>query len=111
MAIRFPLVTPLGFQILTDRLNPVLKTLHYRERHVIKMLYGMESFDDDGFTHEQAGEVYELTATRIRQIESVVFRKMRTPKRLRMLADFFDTASRLKTPERFLRFISRIQGV
>lgn len=111
MAIRFPLVTPLGFQILMDRLDPVLKTLNYREREVIRLLYGMLCFDECEYTFEEIATIFKLSTVQIRRIETNAVRKLRTPKRLKMLADFFDTASRLKTPEGFHGFINRVLGV
>lgn len=51
----------------------VLEKLTYREREIIKLLYGI----GDGYiyTYEEVGRIFQLTSSRIRQLEKKVIRK------------------------------------
>jgi len=75
-----------AFAILKEELTEVLSTLPEREQEVIKMRFGLE--DGYSLTLEEVGLYFEVTRERIRQIEAKALRRLRHPKRSRILKDF-----------------------
>ena len=75
-----------AFAVLREQLAGVLKTLTPREEKVLCLRYGLQ----DGRMHtlEEAGEEFDVTRERIRQIESTALRKLRHPSRSKILKDF-----------------------
>ena len=75
-----------AFALLKDLLKGVLETLPAREQEVIRMRFGL----DDGYplTLEEVGLIFGVTRERIRQIEAKALRRLRHPKRSRVLKDF-----------------------
>ena len=63
-----------------------MATLPEREQEVLRMRFGL----DDGYslTLEEVGLYFEVTRERIRQIEAKALRRLRHPKRSRILKDF-----------------------
>jgi RNA polymerase sigma factor (sigma-70 family) len=55
-------------ELLTDKIDNVLKTLSYHEREVLKLRYGLS----DGYTrtHEEVAQLFNLTPERVREIET-----------------------------------------
>ncbi|WP_022670868.1 RNA polymerase sigma factor RpoD [Hippea alviniae] len=73
---------------LKEKIEEVLMTLNERERKVLIMRFGI----GDGFDHtlEEVGRVLGVTRERVRQIEAKALRKLRHPKRSRILASFVE---------------------
>lgn len=74
--------------MLSDRIEQVLKTLTYREREIIKLRYGI----GDGYTYtlEEVGKIFKVTRERVRQVEAKAIRKLKHPVRARKLEGFLD---------------------
>jgi RNA polymerase primary sigma factor len=75
-------------QALRTRIKDVIETLDFREQEIIRLRYGLE--DGKSRTLEEVGRIFHVTRERVRQIESRAFKKLRTPTRYEMLADFLD---------------------
>ncbi|MEX2672102.1 MAG: RNA polymerase sigma factor RpoD [Phycisphaeraceae bacterium] len=78
-------------QMLSDRIEAVLKTLTYREREIIKLRYGI----GDGYTYtlEEVGRIFKVTRERVRQVEAKALRKLQHPVRARKLSGFLDSSA------------------
>ena len=74
--------------ILREELERQLHTLTPRERHVIKLRFGL--YDGRTRTLEEVGKEFDITRERIRQIEAKALRKLRHPSRSRKLKDYLD---------------------
>jgi RNA polymerase primary sigma factor len=85
-------------QMLSQRIDGVLKTLTYREREIIKLRYGI----GDGYTYtlEEVGRIFKVTRERVRQVEAKALRKLQHPVRARKLAGFLDMDEELEAAER-----------
>ena len=75
-------------EMLSQRIEQVLKTLTYREREIIKLRYGI----GDGYTYtlEEVGRIFKVTRERVRQVEAKAIRKLQHPVRSRKLQGFVD---------------------
>jgi RNA polymerase primary sigma factor len=75
-------------EMLSARIEQVLKTLTYREREILKLRYGI----GDGYTYtlEEVGRIFKVTRERVRQVEAKAIRKLQHPVRSRKLASFVD---------------------
>lgn len=73
-------------EVLQKDLNDVLNTLDWRERNVLSMHFGLVSSDGDSMTRLDVGGTYNISAERVRQIEDVAMRKLRSPNRCVTLA-------------------------
>ena len=75
-------------EMLSSRIEQVLKTLTYREREIIKLRYGI----GDGYTYtlEEVGRIFKVTRERVRQVEAKAIRKLQHPVRSRKLEGFVD---------------------
>jgi RNA polymerase primary sigma factor len=75
-------------EMLSQRIEQVLKTLTYREREILKLRYGI----GDGYTYtlEEVGRIFKVTRERVRQVEAKAIRKLQHPVRARKLASFVD---------------------
>ncbi|MBI5887612.1 MAG: RNA polymerase sigma factor RpoD [Deltaproteobacteria bacterium] len=71
---------------LTGHMNEVLATLSQREEKVLRMRFGIGENKDH--TLEEVGLFFKVTRERIRQIEAKALRKLRHPKRCRVLKTF-----------------------
>jgi len=78
--------TQTAFTLLQEQLQEVLETLPPREQEVLKMRFGLE--DGYSLTLEEVGLYFQVTRERIRQIEAKALRRLRHPKRSRLLKDF-----------------------
>jgi len=78
-------------EMLSQRIEQVLKTLTYREREILKLRYGI----GDGYTYtlEEVGRIFKVTRERVRQVEAKAIRKLQHPVRSRKLASFVDNSS------------------
>ena len=74
--------------ILREELERQLFTLTDRERHVIKLRFGL--YDGRTRTLEEVGKEFDITRERIRQIEAKALRKLRHPSRARHLKGFME---------------------
>lgn len=68
---------------LTEGMLEVFKTLTAQEEKVLKMRFGIAV--DRDYTLEEIGKQLNITRERVRQIEVKALRKLRHPRRLRML--------------------------
>ena len=75
-------------EMLSQRIEAVLRTLSYREREILKLRYGI----GDGYTYtlEEVGRIFKVTRERVRQVESKAVRKLQHPVRARKLQGFVD---------------------
>jgi RNA polymerase primary sigma factor len=71
-------------QFLSDDLNAVLNTLEPRERNVLRMHFGLVG-NGRAMTLVDVGATYGLSRERVRQIEDIAFRKLRSPQRSKTL--------------------------
>jgi len=71
---------------LNDHMSEVLATLSPREEKVLRMRFGIGETKDH--TLEEVGLFFKVTRERIRQIEAKALRKLRHPKRCRVLKTF-----------------------
>jgi RNA polymerase primary sigma factor len=69
--------------MMSEYLLKILHTLAPREEQVIRMRFGIGV--DRNYTLEEVGRSLSLTRERVRQIEGVAMRKLRHPKRGRLL--------------------------
>ncbi|MDQ6631895.1 MAG: RNA polymerase sigma factor RpoD [Verrucomicrobiota bacterium] len=77
-----------SYSLLRDRLGEVLSDLNDREQKVLEMRFGLS----DGYsrTLDEVGKQFSVTRERIRQIEAKALRKMRHPRRIRLLTGFLE---------------------
>lgn len=73
-------------QMLRERVNEVLATLSPREARILRLRFGLDS--DRPYTLEEVGQKFGLTRERIRQIEGKALRRLRHPRRARMLREY-----------------------
>jgi len=69
--------------MMSEYLLKILHTLAPREEQVIRMRFGIGI--DRNYTLEEVGRYLSLTRERVRQIEGIAMRKLRHPKRGRLL--------------------------
>lgn len=74
---------------LQNRVGIALATLTPREERVIRMRFGL-GLDQD-YTLERVGEQFDLTRERIRQIEAKALKKLRHPRRMKLLSGFLES--------------------
>lgn len=72
---------------LSDLLEDLLECLKPREREIIKMRFGLEQTGP--MTLEEIGQKYNVSRERIRQIEAKALRKLKNPKRRRLLDPYW----------------------
>ncbi len=91
-AVSHPLEDEYDGQFLLDDLNAVLNTLEPRERNVLRMHYGLTAAGGSGnsMTLIDVGATYGISRERVRQIEDVAFRKLRSPQRCQTLLQHAD---------------------
>jgi RNA polymerase sigma factor (sigma-70 family) len=72
-----------SMHLLRTKVRQVLEDLPARERNVLSLRFGL----DDGQKHtlEEVGRTLHVTRERIRQIEAKALKKLRHPRRIRML--------------------------
>ena len=75
-------------RMLRDRIEATLQSLSFREREILKLLYGIGI----GYTYtlEEVGKLFKVTRERVRQIEAKALRKLQHPLRSRMLEGFVE---------------------
>ncbi len=72
--------------LLSERVEEVLSTLTPREARILRLRFGLQNGRQ--YTLEEVGEKFGLTRERIRQIEGRALRRLRHPRRSRLLRDF-----------------------
>jgi RNA polymerase primary sigma factor len=77
-----------ALNMLKERVEEVLLTLKPREEYILRLRYGIG--DGQPRTLEELGTIFGVTRERIRQIEANALRKLRHPRRSRMLRGFLD---------------------
>ena len=73
-------------EMLRERVNEVLSTLSPREARILRLRFGLD--DNQPKTLEEVGQKFGLTRERIRQIEGKALRRLRHPRRARMLREY-----------------------
>jgi len=73
-------------QLLREQMKDILDSLSPRERHVLKLRFGLD--DGQSRTLEEVGQKFGVTRERVRQIEAKALRKLRHPLRSRKLKDY-----------------------
>lgn len=71
---------------LRAEINRVLPNLPYRQQEVIKMRFGLGN--EESKTCEEIGKIFNVTRSRIQQIEARALRKLRHPSYSRKLKSF-----------------------
>jgi RNA polymerase primary sigma factor len=74
--------------LLKRQLNIILSTLPVRENTVIQLRFGLNGHKIK--TLDEVGTILGVTRERVRQIEDKALRRLRHPKRSRLLINFFD---------------------
>ena len=77
-----------SFTLMKEQLMSVLDTLTPREKKVLSLRFGLE--DGRQRTLEEAGQEFNVTRERIRQIEAKALRKLRHPSRSKKLKDYLE---------------------
>ncbi len=75
-----------GQGLLAERLEQVLDTLTPREARILRLRFGLQ--DGHSYTLKEVGEKFGLTRERIRQIQNEALRRLRHPRRSRLLRDY-----------------------
>ncbi len=75
-------------RLLGEEIDKVLSTLTPRESRILKLRFGLS--DGRSRTLEEVGKEFNVTRERIRQIEAKALRKLRHPKRSRLLKDYLE---------------------
>ena len=73
-------------KLLREKIDDVLDTLPCREANILKLRFGLEN--GRFYTLEEVGQKFGLTRERIRQIESKALRRLRHPRRARLLREY-----------------------
>ncbi|OGO65667.1 MAG: RNA polymerase subunit sigma [Chloroflexi bacterium RBG_19FT_COMBO_55_16] len=73
-------------EMLRERINEVLSTLSPREARILRLRFGLD--DNQPNTLEEVGQKFGLTRERIRQIEGKALRRLRHPRRARLLREY-----------------------
>ena len=72
--------------MLKERIEEVLATLSPREARILRMRFGLDG--NHPYTLEEVGRKFGLTRERIRQIEVKALRRLRHPRRARLLSEY-----------------------
>jgi RNA polymerase sigma factor (sigma-70 family) len=72
-----------------NTIEKILNTLTNKEKEILNMRFGMGEYDHP-HTLKECGEKYNVTGTRIREIENRALRKLRHPIRSNPLRDFIE---------------------
>lgn len=73
-------------QQLREKLDQALATLTPREARILRLRYGLQN--GRSYTLAEIGKKFGLTRERIRQIEALALRKLRHPRRSRLIRDY-----------------------
>ncbi len=73
-------------KLLREKIDAVLDTLPCREANILKLRFGLEN--GRFYTLEEVGQKFGLTRERIRQIEGKALRRLRHPRRARLLKEY-----------------------
>jgi RNA polymerase primary sigma factor len=85
-----PTPTQTAYQnLLREKVEEVLSTLSTREARILRLRFGLQN--GRSYTLEEVGEKFGLTRERIRQIEGKALRRLRHPRRSRVLRDFMQS--------------------
>ncbi|HEY4690607.1 MAG TPA: sigma-70 family RNA polymerase sigma factor [Anaerolineae bacterium] len=73
-------------RLLREKVEEVLSTLSPREARILRLRYGLTN--GRAYTLEEVGRKFGLTRERIRQIQGRALRRLRHPRRSRVLRDY-----------------------
>ena len=94
---------------LKDQVRAVLCTIPPREAEVLKLRCGIDC--KEPLTLEEVGELFEVTRERIRQIEAKALRRLRHPKRAKILDGYIEkTLKERNNPEEEQQEIGKKKG-
>jgi RNA polymerase primary sigma factor len=82
-------VTAMGYRLMQEQIEKVLKTLTEREEKVLRLRFGIGGTDFPR-TLEEVGTIFNVTRERVRQIETKALNKLRHPSRRRKLIEFME---------------------
>jgi len=74
--------------MLREKVEEVLSTLSPREARILRLRFGLDN--DRPYTLEEVGQKFGLTRERIRQIEGKALRRLRHPRRARLLREYVE---------------------
>jgi RNA polymerase primary sigma factor len=81
--------------MLREKVEQVLSTLSPREARILRLRFGLDN--DRPYTLEEVGQKFGLTRERIRQIEGKALRRLRHPCRARLLREYVEPSSRMRS--------------
>lgn len=79
------LLSEINGNLLSESIDEALSRLKAKESRVLRMRYG---FFGKEMTLEEIGQEYEVSRERIRQIEALALRKLRSPHYRKYFTDF-----------------------
>lgn len=62
---------------LIEMIQQLLPTLSYREREIMKLLYGLDDNDKTEYSYSEVGRIFKVTRERVRQVEARAILKMK----------------------------------
>jgi RNA polymerase sigma factor (sigma-70 family) len=74
---------------LKNKIDEVLKTIPMAERTIIEMRFGLNG-NEENMSLEDVGKKFNISKSRVRQIEAKALRRLRHPVRARKLHGFLD---------------------
>lgn len=77
-------------KMLKETLNEIVASLPEREGQIIQMRYGLNG--EEAKTLEEVGRIFGVTKERVRQLEKLAIKKMRTSRNMYKIVDFVDYA-------------------
>jgi RNA polymerase primary sigma factor len=77
-------------QELQARVAVCLRSLPDREADILRLRFGLDT--DHAHSLQEIGDLYGLSRERIRQLERLALKKLRSSKRSTLLTDFVDVA-------------------
>jgi RNA polymerase primary sigma factor len=75
---------------LQEQVAACLRSLPDREAQILRLRFGLET--EQALSLQEIGDLYGLSRERIRQLERLALKKLRSSKRGNLLADFVDVA-------------------
>ncbi len=75
-----------ALEALKEKLEFLLNSLNAKEGRILRMRFGL--YDGKTYTLEEIGQKMGVTRERVRQIESAALKRLRHPRRRRVLQGF-----------------------
>ena len=88
---RVPEVTEAAQDVsLRDRIAEAIGDLPDRERLILRMRFGLDGAEPS--TLSEVGQVLSVSAERVRQLQEVALRRLKAPRKLKLLESFASPA-------------------